>query len=87
MKSKLAILLLAVALGLPVIASAEEKTKVKVEFKKYEKIDLGSLEVKGTIIAPGDLSVKERDRKEFDVNLFERSTFDREVKKDIYHLR
>lgn len=60
---------------------------VRIEYKKYEEIDLGNLEVRGQIIAPGDLSVSERSRKKFTRNLFERYNFNPEVKKDIENLR
>lgn len=60
---------------------------VTVQYKKYEEIDLGNLEVKGQIIAPGDLSVSERSRKTFSRNLFERYNFNPEIKKDIKNLR
>lgn len=58
-----------------------------VEYKKYESFDLGNLEVKGQILAPGDLSVKERDRKVFERSLYERYEFNRESKQDIRNLR
>lgn len=72
--------------------SAEENIdpndpNVRVEYKKYESFDLGNLEIEGKIIAPGDLSVQQRDRKRFNRNLFERFNFNPEVKEDIYHLR
>lgn len=72
---------------------AEEKTydpndpNVRIEYKQYESFDLGNLEIEGKIIAPGDLSVQQRDRKRFNRNLFERFDFNPEVKEDIYHLR
>jgi len=72
-------------IALPVMA--QDKKNIQYEYKSYERIDLGSLEIKGMIIAPGDLSVKERERKSFDVNLFERKSFDKEIKQDIYNLR
>jgi|AntRauTorckE6833_2_1112554.scaffolds.fasta_scaffold55290_2 hypothetical protein len=60
---------------------------VRVEYKQYESFDLGNLEIEGRIIAPGDLSVQQRDRKRFNRNLFERFDFDPEIKEDIFHLR
>ncbi len=60
---------------------------VVVEYKKYESFDLGNLEVKGQILAPGDLSVNERDRKVFERALYERFNFDKESKQDIRNLR
>lgn len=60
---------------------------IRVEYKKYESFDLGNLEIEGKIIAPGDLSVQQRDRRRFNRNLFERYNFDPEVKEDVQHLR
>lgn len=60
---------------------------VIIEYKKYESFDLGNLEVKGQILAPGDLSVKERDRKVFERALYERFNFDKESNQDIRNLR
>ena len=42
------------------------------EYKKYERFDLGDLEVRGELLAPGDISVQERDRQRFEVDLYER---------------
>ena len=64
---------------------AEEKTLY--EYKKYEKFDLGTLEVKGQLIAPGDISVRERDRKRFELDLYSRKDFDGLINKDIESLR
>ena len=68
---------------------AEEKrdSNVIVKYKQYESFDLGNLEVKGEIIAPGDVSVQERNRKKFYRSLHLRKSFDREVKNDIKNLR
>ena len=66
-------------------ALAEEK--VIYEYKKYEKFDLGDLEVKGQLIAPGDLSVRERDRRRFKLDLYNRTDFDLNIKHDIQTLR
>jgi hypothetical protein len=63
------------------------KDKVVYKYKQYEKFDLGDLEIKGSIIAPGDLSVKERRRKIFKRKLFERKDFDSFIKKDIKFIR
>lgn len=60
---------------------------VIIEYKKYESFDLGNLEIQGTLIAPGDLSVQERDRRRFSRSLFERENFDAEVAADVKHLR
>ena len=63
------------------------KSKVIIKYKQHESFDLGSLEIKGKIIAPGDLSVKERQRTRFSRTLFERDHFDPETRRDIQNLR
>jgi hypothetical protein len=65
----------------------KRKKNVVIKYKQYESFDLGNLEIKGKIIAPGDLSVKERQRKRFSRPLFERDDFDPEVRRDIQNLR
>lgn len=60
---------------------------VVIKYKKYESFDLGNLEIEGKIIAPGDLSVKERSRRTFVRALFDRENFDPEVRADIQNLR
>lgn len=67
------------------LASSKEKTIYK--YKQYEKFDLGDLEIKGSIIAPGDLSIKERRRKIFKRRLFMRRDFDDLVISDIKYIR
>jgi hypothetical protein len=60
---------------------------VIIEYKKYESFDLGNLEIEGQLIAPGDLTVQERERRRFSRPLFERYDFDPEVTTDIKTLR
>lgn len=67
------------------VFAAEEK--VIYQYKKYEKFDLGNLEVKGQLIAPGDISVRERERKRFELDLYTRKDFEPFIKKDIETLR
>ena len=64
-----------------------EKEQVIYQYKKYEKFDLGNLEVKGQLIAPGDISVRERERKRFEMDLYTRQDFEPFIKKDIESLR
>ena len=73
----------------PAFAQEAPKTEQKViyQYKKYEKFDLGNLEVKGQLIAPGDISVRERERKRFEIDLYTRKNFDSFQKKDIESLR
>ncbi len=67
-------------------ANAQDK-KVIYKYKEYEKFDLGDMEIKGSIIAPGDLSVKERRRKVFERELFKKDDFDGKIIEEIKFLR
>ncbi len=67
--------------------SAYAEENVIYQYKKYEKFDLGDLEVKGQLVAPGDLSVRERDRRRFELDLYNRADFDPMIKHDIKTLR
>jgi hypothetical protein len=49
---------------------------IKYEFKKYEKFDLGDMSVKGDLIAPGDLSVRERAIRTPALQIYERENFE-----------
>ena len=82
--------LLLVVLVLSNITFADEppvKENVVVKYKQYEKFDLGDLEIKGSIIAPGDLSIRERQRNIFKRDLFSRDNFNEEVIQDLRNLR
>lgn len=68
-------------------ALAEDKAKVIYEYKKYEKFDLGNLEVKGELVAPGDISVRERERRSFRLELFTRKNFNHQSAHDMNSLR
>ena len=81
-----AVILLSLFINLSTWAEKPKKNVI-IKYKQYESFDLGNLEIKGKIIAPGDLSVKERQRKRFSRPLFERDQFDPEVRKDIQNLR
>jgi len=70
-----------------VISAYAEEEKVIYQYKKYEKFDLGNLEVKGQLIAPGDISVRERERRRFELDLYSRKDFDPFIKKDVESLR
>ncbi len=76
-------------IALTSIANAQEtkNSEIVYKYKDYDVIDLGSLEVKGEIVAPGDLTVIERDKKEFDKRLLEKNNFDLEIKREIENLR
>jgi hypothetical protein len=72
---------------LTIAPSFADEQKVIYQYKKYEKFDLGNLEVKGQLIAPGDISVRERERRRFELDLFNRKDFDTFIKKDVESLR
>lgn len=63
------------------------KEKVVYKYKEYEKFDLGDLEVKGSVVAPGDISVKERNRKVFENPLYKRTSFRELMIQDVKNLR
>ena len=77
--------LLAFCVAWSSLVLAEER--IIYQYKKYEKFDLGDLEVKGQLIAPGDLSVRDRDRRRFELDLYNRSDFEDMAAHDIQTLR
>ncbi len=81
------ILFLPLVLMISLSTNAEEKKNTVYKYKEYEVIDLGSMEVKGQIIAPGDLTVNERERKVFKRSLLEKDNFDFENRREIENLR
>lgn len=80
-------LILTLTLSTSFNAIAEEKRNTVYKYKEYEVIDLGSMEVKGQIVAPGDLTVNERERKVFKRSLLEKNNFDFENRREIENLR
>lgn len=66
---------------------SQTKKNTVYKYKEYEVIDLGSMEVKGQIVAPGDLTVNERERKVFSRALLEKNNFDFENRREIENLR
>lgn len=80
-------LILLVSLLLSTVSVYGQKKKVVYKYKEYEKFDLGDLEIKGSIIAPGDISVKERRRKVFERDLLHRDDFDKKIIEEIKFLR
>ena len=68
---------------------AEEKKDENViyEYKKYESFDLGNMEIQGKIIAPGDITVNDKDRKIFKRNLYNRFDFANKIRMDIFNIR
>lgn len=60
-----------------------QKKKVKYEYKKYEKFDLGTMNIAGDNSSPGDLSISPRFRKNFRNKLPLRKNFNKEMIKAI----
>jgi hypothetical protein len=78
------ILLLLLANG---ALAADKKEKIVTEYRKYEKFNLGDLEVKGDLMAPGDITVKERARVRIDNTLYERNEYFDLIKNDFMNMR
>ncbi len=89
MKILLINILLLVSLNNYVIAEETNSNdpNVIIEYKQYENIDLGDLEIQGEVIAPGDLSASKRGNKQFSQDLLERTHFDDYVQNDVHSLR
>lgn len=79
-------IILLIALCCTFSTLAQDK-KIIYKYKEYEKFDLGDLEIKGSIIAPGDISVKERRRKVFERELLHKDDFDEKIIEEIKFLR
>ena len=71
----------------PLSTKAIENKNIIYKYKQYESIDLGDMQIKGEIVAPGDLTVKERDRRSFSRDLLNRVDFKQESLLDIIELR
>jgi hypothetical protein len=80
-------LILLALLTSSIAIEAKTTKKVIYKYKEYEKFDLGDLEIKGSIIAPGDISVKERRRKVFERDLLQKRDFDQKIIEEIKFLR
>lgn len=65
----IAIVLMSLSFG-----AVAQKKNVKIEYKKYEKFDLGSLEVDGEVISPGDISIDNKTDL-YDFQFFRRKNF------------
>ena len=81
---------LVIALMTPAIANGESskgKENVVYKYKQYEFIDLSNMKVNGRLAAPGDISVKKRERRHFKRQLFNRKHFKRNMVRDIKTLR
>lgn len=64
-----------------------EENKKTYQYKQFEVIDLGAMEIKGQIMAPGDLTITERKQTVFRRDLLEKVNFDYENRREIENLR
>ena len=60
---------------------------VNVEYKKYQKFDLGNLSIKGNILTPGDVSVRDRLPSSITHDVYDRKNFNDHMDKDIQDIR
>lgn len=67
--------------------TAFAKEKIIYKYKQYEKFDLGDMEIKGELIAPGDLTVKERSNRFINRKLYKRKEYSKELIYDIKYMR
>jgi hypothetical protein len=81
-------LLLIILFVLPLSSIAQSaKSKVRYEYKKFEKFDFDEIGVEGESGSPGDLSISPRVRNEFKNRLPERTNFNQEMRKSIEGIR
>ena len=66
---------------------AHPRRKVIIEYKKYQAIDLGDLQIEGEVVAPGDITIERQDSQHLDYELFEQNHFRRESTRDIQDIR
>ena len=74
-------------LSLFVLTGALGKDKVIYKYKQYERFDLGDMEIKGELVAPGDLTVKERKNRFLHRKLWERREYSNELINEIKYMR
>jgi hypothetical protein len=67
------------------LVQAEEK--IKYEYKQYDRFDLGNLEVDGQVIAPGDISVRQRARNRIKREINQRENFLDLMKEEVKYQR
>ena len=60
---------------------------VNYEYKKYQKFDLGNLSIKGNILTPGDVSVRDRLPSSITHDVYDRKNFNDYMDKDIQDIR
>ena len=51
------------------------KQMIKKKYKKYQKVDLGDLNLEGGVVSPTDITIRETKRTRIKTDLFERTHF------------
>ena len=84
-------LILTIILVIPLIAQAQQKgkkgKKVIVEYEKYQSFDLGSLQIEGRVLAPGDLTINNDANPGAEYPLYDRKHYRKKMIKDINSMR
>ena len=60
---------------------------VNYEYKKYQKFDLGNIAIKGSILTPGDVSVRDRLPSSITHDVYDRKNFNDHMDKDIQDIK
>ena len=66
---------------------AQDKGKIKFQYKKFEKFDFEDLVIEGETSSPSDLTISPRYNKKFKNLLPYRKNFNLEIKKTIERIR
>ncbi|MCB9092130.1 MAG: hypothetical protein H6620_06175 [Halobacteriovoraceae bacterium] len=69
------------------VSAVKSQEKIIYKYEKHQKVDLGDLQIKGKVLAPGDITISERERKRFRRELYDRREWDQEVRIDILNMR
>lgn len=67
--------------------SLAKKKNVIVEYKKYQAIDLGDLQIDGRIVSPGDITINDQSNNEEEYPLFNRKNFHHRIIEDVNNIR
>ena len=66
---------------------SRQKEGAKKKYKKYEYLDLGKLQVEGSFVAPSDIFIQERAKKNITQRLYRRKNFKDEIRRDVLDIR
>ena len=66
---------------------SRQKRKTRVQYKKYEYLDMGKLKVEGSFMAPTDIFIQEQAKRKVKQRLYDRKHFKRETYRDVLSIR